>query len=188
MPTLLLLFLLYIGDLRSVVPETVVALFAGCVSLISSHHNKLVTTRAVTAIADWSTSTQMVLNADKCEVTFFSTNSVRRIGNPQSLLSTCSSLNYLSIVFHFLFFLCYFIMLPTTQHMLRTHHIFIDPLYTQKQTTLALLSKPLLLFFYCNASCIFPVPGMFEVRQKRLPDAEHSPPSAGRSVGGQRAS
>ncbi len=40
----LLLFLLYIDDLRSVVPETVkVALLANDVSLISSHHNKLVT-------------------------------------------------------------------------------------------------------------------------------------------------
>ncbi len=38
-----LLFLLYINDLRSVVPETVkVALFAVDVFLTSSHHNKLV--------------------------------------------------------------------------------------------------------------------------------------------------
>ncbi len=29
----------------------------------------------VTAVADWSASKEMVLNADKCEVTFFSTNS-----------------------------------------------------------------------------------------------------------------
>ncbi len=36
-------FLLYIDDLRSIVPETVkVALFVDDVSLISSHHNKLV--------------------------------------------------------------------------------------------------------------------------------------------------
>ncbi len=75
-----LLFLLYIDDLRSVVPETVkVAQFADDVSLISSHHNKLVADkelqRAVTAVADWSASQKMVLNADKCEVTFFSTNS-----------------------------------------------------------------------------------------------------------------
>ncbi len=75
-----LLFLVYIDVLRSVVPETVkVALFSDDVSLISNHHNKLVaekeTQRAVTAVAKWSTSKKMVLNADKCEVTFFSTNS-----------------------------------------------------------------------------------------------------------------
>ncbi len=61
-------------------PETVkVAFFADDVSLISSHHNKLVAEkelqRAVTAVAEWSTSKKMVLNADKCKVTFFSTNS-----------------------------------------------------------------------------------------------------------------
>ncbi len=75
-----LLFLLYIDDLRSVVPETVkVALFADDFSLISSYHNKLVAEkeqqRAVTAVAEWSTSKKMVLNADKCEVALFSTNS-----------------------------------------------------------------------------------------------------------------
>ncbi len=74
------MFLLYIDDLRPVVPETVkVALFADDVSLISSHHNKLVAEkelqRAVTAVTDWSASKKIVLNADKCEVTFFSTNS-----------------------------------------------------------------------------------------------------------------
>ncbi len=56
-----LLFLLYIDDLRSVVPEMVkVALFADDISLISSHHNKLVAEkelqRAVTAVAEWRTS------------------------------------------------------------------------------------------------------------------------------------
>ncbi len=61
-------FLLYIVDLRSVVPETVkVALIAGDVSLISSHHNKQVAEkelqRAVTAVAEWNTS-KMVINAD----------------------------------------------------------------------------------------------------------------------------
>ncbi len=65
-----LLFLLYIDDLRFIVPETVkVALFADAVSLISSHHNKLVAEKelqlAVTTIAEWSTSKKMVLNADK---------------------------------------------------------------------------------------------------------------------------
>ncbi len=75
-----LLFLLYIDDLRSVVRETVkVALFADDVSLISIHHNKLVAEKelecGVTAVAEWSTSKKMVLNADKCEVTFFFTNS-----------------------------------------------------------------------------------------------------------------
>ncbi len=48
-------------------------------SLLSSHHNKLVAEkelqRAVTGVAEWSTSKEMVLNADKCEVTIFSTNS-----------------------------------------------------------------------------------------------------------------
>ncbi len=38
-------------------------------------NNKLVAEkglqRAVTAVAEWSTSKKMVLNADKCEVTFF---------------------------------------------------------------------------------------------------------------------
>ncbi len=52
-----LLFLLYIEDLRSVVPETLmVALFADDFSLIGSHHNKLVAEkelqRAVTAVAE----------------------------------------------------------------------------------------------------------------------------------------
>ncbi len=65
---------------RFVVPETVkVTLFADDVSLISSHHNELVAEkelqRAVTAVAEWSNFKKMVLNADKCEVTFFSTNS-----------------------------------------------------------------------------------------------------------------
>ncbi len=60
-------------------PETVkLALFADDVTLISSHHNKLVAEKelqlAVTAVAEWSTSKKMVLNADKCEVTLFSTN------------------------------------------------------------------------------------------------------------------
>ncbi len=56
-----------------------VALFADDVSLISSHHNKLVAEKelhcAVTAITEWSTSKKMVLNPDKCKVTLFSTNS-----------------------------------------------------------------------------------------------------------------
>ncbi len=61
-------------------PETVkVGLFADDVSLISSHHNKLVAgkelQRAVTAVAEWRTSKKMVSTADECEVTFFSTNS-----------------------------------------------------------------------------------------------------------------
>ncbi len=82
-----LLFLLYIDDLRSVVPETVkVALFADDVSLNSSYHNKQVAEkelqRAVTAVVDWSTSKKMVLNADICEVT---ETPMRRTGNPQSL-------------------------------------------------------------------------------------------------------
>ncbi len=45
-------------------------LFEDDVSLISSHHNKLVAEkelqRAVTAVAEWSTSKKMVLNTDKC--------------------------------------------------------------------------------------------------------------------------
>ncbi len=53
-----LLFLLYNDDLRSVVPETM-----------------KVVQRVVTAVAEWSTSKEMVLNADKRESTFFSTNS-----------------------------------------------------------------------------------------------------------------
>ncbi len=54
-----------------------VALFADDVSLMSSHDSKLATEkelqRAVTAVTKWSTSKLMVLNVDKCEVTFFST-------------------------------------------------------------------------------------------------------------------
>ncbi len=54
-----------------------VVLYADYVSLISSHHNKLVAElqHAVTAAFKWNTSKKMVFNADKCEVTFFSTNS-----------------------------------------------------------------------------------------------------------------
>ncbi len=75
-----MLFLLYIDDLRSVVPETVkVALFANDVSFISNHHNKLVAEkelqRAVTTVAEWSAFKKIILNADNCEVRFFSTNS-----------------------------------------------------------------------------------------------------------------
>ncbi len=74
-----LLFLLYVDDWRFVVPETLkVTLFADDVSLISSHHNKLVAEKelqhAVTAVAECSASKKMVLNADKCKMTFFSTN------------------------------------------------------------------------------------------------------------------
>ncbi len=55
------MFLLYIVDLRFVVPETVmVALFADDVSLISSHHNNLVAEKelqlAVTGVAEWNTT------------------------------------------------------------------------------------------------------------------------------------
>ncbi len=54
------------------------ALFADDVSLISSFRNKFVAEkelqRAFTAVAKWSTSKKMVLNVNKCEVTFFSTN------------------------------------------------------------------------------------------------------------------
>ncbi len=75
-----LLFLLNIDGLLSVVPQTVkVAFFADVVAFISSHYNRLVAEkelqRAVTAVTKWSISKEMVLNADKCEVTFFSTNS-----------------------------------------------------------------------------------------------------------------
>ncbi len=73
-------FLLYIAQLRFVVPEALkVALFADAVSLINSHNTKAAAEkelqRAVTAVAEWSTSKKMVLNADKGEVTLFSTNS-----------------------------------------------------------------------------------------------------------------
>ncbi len=55
------------------------AIFADDVSLINSHHNKLVAEkglqRALNAVTEWSTSKKIVLNADKCEVTFFFTNS-----------------------------------------------------------------------------------------------------------------
>ncbi len=55
------------------------AFFADDVSFISCHRNKLIAEkelqRAVTAVTEWSTCKKMGLNADKCEVTFFSTNS-----------------------------------------------------------------------------------------------------------------
>ncbi len=65
---------------RSVVPKTVkVALFADDVSIISSHHNEIVAEkdlrRADTTVAEWRNFKKMVLNADKCKVAFFSTNS-----------------------------------------------------------------------------------------------------------------
>ncbi len=61
-------------------PATVkVALFTDDVFLINSHHNKAVAKkelqRVVTAVAEWSILKKMVLSADKCELTLFSTNS-----------------------------------------------------------------------------------------------------------------
>ncbi len=74
-----LMFLLYIDNLRSVVPETArVSLFEGEVSIISNHHNKQVAKkelqRAVSVVAEWNTSKKMVLNADKCKLAFFTTS------------------------------------------------------------------------------------------------------------------
>ncbi len=73
-------FLLYIAQLRFVVPEALkVALFADAVSLINSQNIKAAAEkelqRAVTAVSEWRISKKMVLNADKGEVTLFSTNS-----------------------------------------------------------------------------------------------------------------
>ncbi len=55
-----------------------VALFADDVSLISCHHDKLFSEkelqRTATVVTKQGTSKKMVLNADNCEVTFFSTN------------------------------------------------------------------------------------------------------------------
>ncbi len=75
-----LLFLLYIDQLRFVRPGAVkVALFADAVSVINSHNTKAAAEkepqRVITAVAEWRISKKMVLNADKGEVTLFSTNS-----------------------------------------------------------------------------------------------------------------
>ncbi len=68
-----MLFLPYIDGLRCTVLEAV-ALFADDVSLISSHHNKQVTTtelqRAAIAVGEIRNPKKVVLNADKCKVEF----------------------------------------------------------------------------------------------------------------------
>ncbi len=71
-----LLFLLYINDPKTVVPNGVkVAMFADDVSLFCSHPCKLTTQtamqEAVTRVAEWSRPLKMTLNTEKCEVAFF---------------------------------------------------------------------------------------------------------------------
>ncbi len=75
-----LLFLLYIDDLRWVIPKNVeVAMFADTVSLFSSHPNKEVAVaaiqEAITKVAEWSRRCKSTINASKCEVAFFINNS-----------------------------------------------------------------------------------------------------------------
>ncbi len=85
------LFLLFLDDLLE---TRKVALFADYVSLVSSHDNKLAAEkelqRAVTAVTKWSTSKLMVLNADKYEVTFFSTNSHEANWQPTNIVNSVS--------------------------------------------------------------------------------------------------
>ncbi len=74
-----LLFLLYINDLKTVVPNGVeVAMFADNVSLFCSHPCKLTAQtamqEAVTRVADWSRQHKMTLNTEKCEVAFFTSS------------------------------------------------------------------------------------------------------------------
>ncbi len=75
-----LLFLLYIDDLRRVIPENVeVAMFADDISLFSSHPNKEIAEaamqEAIKNMAEWSRCHILNLNASKCEVAFFTNNS-----------------------------------------------------------------------------------------------------------------
>ncbi len=74
-----------------------VALYVDYVSLISSHHNKLVAElqHAVTAAFKWNTSKKMVFNADKCEVTFLSTNSHEANWQPTIIVNNTHILNNL---------------------------------------------------------------------------------------------
>ncbi len=67
--------MLYIDDLRRVIPENVeVAMFADDVSLFSSHLNKEVAEaaiqEAITNVAEWSRCRKLTLNTSKCEVVF----------------------------------------------------------------------------------------------------------------------
>ncbi len=73
-------FLLYIDDLRRVIPKNVeVGLFADDVSLFSSHNNKEVAEaaiqEAITNVAEWSRCNKFTLNTSKCEVVLFTNNS-----------------------------------------------------------------------------------------------------------------
>ena len=74
-----LLFLLFIDDLSTVVPvHTDPSLFADDAALSSTHKEKQVASdnlqEAITAVEKWSSSKKLQLNVEKCEVTFFSTN------------------------------------------------------------------------------------------------------------------
>ena len=74
-----LLFLLFVDDLASILPEhTDPSLFADDAALSSSHKEKKVATEniqeAIKAVEEWSNTKKLKLNIDKCEVTFFSTN------------------------------------------------------------------------------------------------------------------
>ncbi len=75
----LLLSILYINDLKTVVPNGVkVAMFADDVSLLCSHPCKFTAQTAmqgaVTRVAEWSRHHKMTLTPEKCEVAFFTSN------------------------------------------------------------------------------------------------------------------
>ncbi len=82
-----LFFLLYIGDLRRVIPENVeVAMFADDVSLFSIHPYKEVAEaaiqEAITNVAEWSRRRKLTISASKCAVAIFNINSKEARGQP----------------------------------------------------------------------------------------------------------
>ncbi len=101
------LFLLYIENLRRVLPESVeVAMFADDDSLFSSHPNKEVAEaaiqEAITNVAEWSRRRLLTFNASKCEVDFFTNNSKEARWQPSVqldgvLLTTTSLPKFLGV-------------------------------------------------------------------------------------------
>ncbi len=85
-----------IDNAHFVVPGMVkVAFFANDVSHISSHQNKLDAKELPRVVAEWSTSKKTVLNAGKCEVTFFLTNSHEANSQPTIIANNNRLLAYL---------------------------------------------------------------------------------------------
>ncbi len=71
-----LLFLLYINDLKTVVPNCVeVTMFADKISLFCSHPCKftaqIAIEEAVTRVTEWSRHHKMTFNTENCELAFF---------------------------------------------------------------------------------------------------------------------